>query len=913
MPSSVMIRDRQTGVVMSHFSFLRGYSYFVVSMFALCLAAGAQAQNKLANGSFDRDLSGWEILGEATWSSLDARGGNSGSAQISSQGEIGFGELSQTIPVQPGERLRISASVLAQGATAGVIVGFCATINCVIGDEEPLSIEGFNFQPGAGFQTESVTTTSPAGTTLAAVFLYPVIQDLSTIYSVNFDDVVIASDNSPNVVVTVAPEAVVQTTGGGGTTSYTLQNVGNAPTQITLSQEGTFFQQSPASFTLAPGQSQVVTVTGLPSSAGSRDGKAIPRGSGVAETLSLAVRVLTSDPPGGPVRAVPSSNRVDLSSTPGGTSAGSISFTNSGTGTIHGTLISDVDWIIPQSGEVTIPPGKTVNATFTIDSSRRPDDGSFGSATGTLSLVYLNGSSGAKSVGSQGGPGVTTTSVSVVHTATPATASTVVPALPAGEVALFMPGVSHVLGSVGTFLSDVTLTNVGGLGHSPGATFFFRPLGNGSATTSTTVPPLQPNTPLTFSDIAKAVFGNSTSTGTLQLRSGDIDSISASATVLNSSNPKGTYGTSIPVFRSDHSSGAGESIFLTGLLSDATNHTNLYLQETSGGSVDITTEFLSSNGATLSSRTDNLSSFSAIQLGRVAPPGALAARINVTSASTGRLVSYATPVDDASGDTWAVVDWRRQYAYAATVPVVIPVAGSLRGANSTYFRTDLSMSNPGTTAASGRLRYYSRTGEIIDRNVSLAAGESRILSDVLISLFNASGDAVGYLEFTPSSGSIIMTSRTYTTAANSAATFGAAVPTLPLRSSLRSGQIRKFGGIDDAALATIQAGRPATFRTNVGLVEVSGQPATVRVTLRFMPSPRSAAQALVSQTFNLSAHQFLQINGITRALLGSSRDTDYGDLRNMQLEVEVTGGTGQVVPYTSSVDNGTGDSILRVD
>ena len=69
----------------------------------------------------------------------------------------------------------------------------------------------------------------------------------------------------------------------------------------------------------------------------------------------------------------------------------------------------------------------------------------------------------------------------------------------------------------------------------------------------------------------------------------------------------------------------------------------------------------------------------------------------------------------------------------------------------------------------------------------------------------------------------------------------------------------------------------------------------------------------MSGTFELAAHQFLQINGITRALLGGNRDIDYGDLRNLQLDVEVIGGAGQVVPYTSSIDNGTGDSVLRVD
>ena len=882
---------------------------------AIC-SSSLLAQNRLVNGTFDRDLSGWEIVLSVSWSPLDARGGNSGSAGISTGGEFNFGYLIQFTPVQPGERLELRASVLAQGTASGnVLIGFCSTTGCVEGDfdEEPLSVNGMLFPPSGGWQTQSVSTVVPEGAKVAAVLLLPT-NFLMGNDRINFDDIFLGVDNTPRVIVTTSPEALVQTTAGGATTTYTLQNVGGGPAQITLGQDGTFFQQSPSSFTLAPGATQVVTVTALPSPPGAREGRAIPRVSGVPDTLSIPIRVLTTDPPVGSVNAAPVSNRVDVSSSPGNGAGGTASFTNSGTGTLRGVLVSDVDWIIPQSGEITIPPGQTITVTFTIDPSKRPDAGRLGSATGTIMLVFLSGSgSGAKPALPSAGPGTAASSVVVVHTVAPAAAAYAIPPLQPGEVALFMPGVSHVVGSVGTFLSDVTLTSLAGLGRTSNANLIFRALGNGSPASLSSIASILPNAPVTFADIAKGVFGNSASAGTLQLRSSDIGSITAAATVLNSSNPRGTYGTSIPVFRSDRSSGAGDTIYLTGLLSDATNHSNLYLQETNGGTAIAMSEFLSSSGATLSSRTDTLEAFSAVQLGRVAPAGAIAARITVVAGSTGRLVSYATPVDSASGDTWAVVDWRKQYAFSATVPAVIPVAGSLRGANNTYFRTDLAISNPGTSVATGRLRYYSRSGDRIDRNISLAGGESRIISDVLVSLFNVSGDAVGYLELTPSAGAVLMTSRTYTTVSGSAATFGASVPTVPIGSGLKAGQFRRFGGLEDASVTTIQAGRGATFRTNVGLVEISGQPATIRLTLRFAPSPRSAAQVVVSSTVTLAPHQFLQINGITRAILGANRDRDYGDLRNMQLDVDVVSGAGEVVPFTSSIDNGTGDSVLRVD
>ena len=212
------------------------------------------------------------------------------------------------------------------------------------------------------------------------------------------------------------------------------------------------------------------------------------------------------------------------------------------------------------------------------------------------------------------------------------------------------------------------------------------------------------------------------------------------------------------------------------------------------------------------------------------------------------------------------------------------------------------------------MRFISRTGTVIDRNINLAASQSMIINDVLVNLFNVAGDDAGYIIFTPSSGSFALTSRTYTTVSGQVATFGTGVPTLSLASGIRLGESRRFGGINDASLATIQARQPGTFRTNAGLVETAGQPVTVRATLRFTSGAQnSAAQGIASSTFELGPRQFLQINGISQAILGAGTRGTLGDLFNMQLDFEVIAGQGAVVAYTSTLDNGTGDSILRTD
>src|SRR4029077_6614135 len=132
-----------------------------------------------------------------------------------------------------------------------------------------------------------------------------------------------------------------------------------------LSQNVSFFTQSPTSFAVAPGASQVVTVTGVAEPAGPFQGVSTPSGNGVASGLQIPIRLLSAAPPSGTVTAQPAKNRVDVTS-----SSGTIDFTNNGDATLTGIVTSDVPWLIPQSGVVTIPPHSTVTISFTIDRSQ---------------------------------------------------------------------------------------------------------------------------------------------------------------------------------------------------------------------------------------------------------------------------------------------------------------------------------------------------------------------------------------------------------------------------------------------------------------------------------------------------------------------------------------------------------------
>ncbi len=152
------------------------------------------------------------------------------------------------------------------------------------------------------------------------------------------------------------------------------------------------------------------------------------------------------------------------------------------------------------------------------------------------------------------------------------------------------------------------------------------------------------------------------------------------------------------------------------------------------------------------------------------------------------------------------------------------------------------------------------------------------------------------------------------------ASFGTAVPTLSLSAALRSpqlisgtqfpGDIRRIGGIEDASPDTIAAQRGATFRSNFGLIETTGQPVTVKVTVYYTyTSSLTSTLTGASTTFDLAPRQFMLV-GLGSAIFGANR-ASAGDLHNITVEFEVTGGTGKVLPFISSVDNGSSDSTFR--
>jgi len=742
--------------------------------------------------------------------------------------------------------------------------------------------------------------------------------------SLRGNPIVINVQTAPaNIVMTSAPTAMVQAANSAGAaTSYTLTNLGGTASQITVTQSGgTFFTQSPTSFTLQSGASQIVQITALPVGLGEYNGTSMPAGSGILSTRGIPIRLFVGPRPEGSAVAKAAENRVDVSGGPGANPTGNVRFRNDGNATLTGIAQADVDWISPPSGPIVIPPGQTVQVPFSIIRSERADaNAPTGSATGRIALVYRKGTADpAKAiVPFQAGPASAATPVTVVDTVKPTTSASSIPPLAADEVAVFIPGVGHVQGSVGLFLSDVALYTLNGDTGLKNVDFYFTARGTAAASSAkTTIDQLLPNLPLSIADVVKNVFNNEAALGTLQLRSTDIDRLGISASVFVSSDPAGTFGTVIPAFRSDRAVTTTEKLFLTGLRQETgVSHTNLYLQETTGNPTTVDIDFLSAGGAIISQHSETLQGFQMtfVDSARV-PAGAVSALLGRATSSVGNFVAFATPVDDQSRDFWSVADWPKNLAYAPSEASLIPVAGSVRGANDSFFRTDVAILNNGTSSGSGVLKFYSRNGETFEQTITLGGLQTRIINDVTTTLFGAPDGSVGYLVFTPGSGSFTVTSRTYATVSGKSGTFGTGVPTVPANSGIRrDGNIQRMGGLEDAALSSITAATPGTFRTNLGLIETSGQTATVRATMRYSISRGTVtAKAIGTKEWVLQPRQFLLLQNIGSEILGPSRNTNFGDLHNVQVDFEVVDGDGSVVVFTSSTDNGTNDTLLRTE
>ena len=672
---------------------------------------------------------------------------------------------------------------------------------------------------------------------------------------------------------------------------FTVTNFGDLATGVTLERGGDFFTAEPMQFSLAGGASQIITLKSSPQPPGTYYGHVVVRGQGVPDETIAYVVLLSVKRPAGTVIAEPVSTTIELAGAPGSDSVGVAQFRNTGTAELTGIVVSDQPWVVPDPQPITIPAGGIGSVTFRVVRSKRPPNAD-GALTANLSLVYVDGGAASRVEILEDG-GVSVSKVTIIDTTKPPVTSGSIPAVSAGELPLFIPGVA----SFGSTRSDVSLVNAFSGSAIGDLKLYFSA---GSATSVASLQPLKTSESVNLVNVAGNIYGVSNTYGTLQIRSRDWSSIGADAKVTAVTSA-GTYSGSIPVFRGDRSVRANEQINLAGVVPGG----DLFLQETGGTNSVAAIQYLDASGNFLgTTRTENVNAYSLRELRASIPANAASAII--TNGGSGMLTAYARATDPITGDSWSIVDWARFYGYVGTDAVRVPFADgrggggggkkrsvrseSVFGSNATRSATDLAVFNPGGTEARATVQLIATDGSISERTITVAPRATIFMRDVAASASTTTAHVV----ITPVRGSLVTTARSH------AGTYGTAVPVLAATQGLRLGQSQVFSSLEDST----------TFRTGYGLVETTGAPVTVRARI-LIGETYSLVTATTSRTFSLGARQQVYLPELLRSFAGDQRDA-LGDLHDLTLEIEVTSGGGSVVPFLMVTDAGTGDTVMKV-
>jgi uncharacterized repeat protein (TIGR01451 family) len=244
--------------------------------------------------------------------------------------------------------------------------------------------------------------------------------------------------------------------------------------------------------------------------------------------------------------------------------------------------------------------------------------------------------------------------------------------------------------------------------------------------------------------------------------------------------------------------------------------------------------------------------------------------------------------------------------------LIIPSVGHLDGINSQW-RSDVRITNTAQQKINYLLRFTPAGGDpsaIKQTQISIAANDTMALDDIVKNWYGvgALGDAAnGVLEVRPLNTSgkgapnaedvnvslvTVASSRTFNQSAGG--TLGQYIPAIPFANF-----IGKFISGDARAgiLSMQQIAQSNAYRTNLGIVEAAGKPASVLVSVF-----DAAGKNLLDLPIDLKAGEQQQLN----SFLGAKGIT----LTDGRIEVKVTGGDGKVIAYASVVDNKTTDPLL---
>jgi hypothetical protein len=557
--------------------------------------------------------------------------------------------------------------------------------------------------------------------------------------------------------------------------------------------------------------------------------------------------------------------------------------------------------VTPSSG--TLP---TTGIELTV--TARPGGLPAGANTGAL-RVDLFDLAGAGSIVANAGTTLNIPiSVSLVTPVAPGTKT-----LPPAN-ALVIPVVTHVNAITGPFLSDVRLTNAGSsaVNYQITMTPTQTDATQSSKVTQVTVDGQQT---IALNDIVKNFFGygatpnpSDVGFGSLEIRPLNTSSLLTYASSRTyASTTTGTFGQYIAAmpftrFATQRLSGIpipgditpSKLLSLQHVAQSSRFRTNLGIVEGGGEPASGKIRVFNPLGTLLKEVPFNLLPGEHRQMNRFIQvdagiPSLEDGRIEIEVESlTGAVTAYASVLDNVTTDPLAVmpVDTTKISATRYVIPGIADIPAGQQN-----FHSDLRLYNGGSTDVPVNLTFYPGNGfagfgtPVTAEPRTVRAGEVLVLDNVLPTLFNKSGTGGSILVSTTANTSLVATGRTYTSVENNG-TYGQFIPGVTPDEGVGAGE---------RALQILQLEESDQFRSNVGLTELTGNGATVRLTLS-LPDSKVTASTEVT----LAPNEFRQLRPILG--LNPGRQT-----YNARLSIEVIGGTGRVTGYGSVIDNESKD------
>jgi hypothetical protein len=567
------------------------------------------------------------------------------------------------------------------------------------------------------------------------------------------------------------------------------------------------------------------------------------------------------------------------------------------------TATSDKPWITitPSSG---VLPVEGITLTVTADAAVLPP----GTNTGTIQVQYTL-AAGAKPNPKED---------ALTSIALPISVSLITPVFPTGKAtpppdSLIFPVVGHAQGfNNSLFESDIRVTNL--TAQTKKYELHFTPSGtNGTITGSSSTVEIGSGSTLALDDIVATLFGIGTTsgaTGMLEVRpletatsaSGSLFSTvteglvkqldtAASSRTYNFT-PNGTFGQYIPATRFSDFVGlvpgaAAQILSMQQVAQSAAFRANFGFAEGSGEPANLMVRVYDVLGGLLATIPVNLQAGEHIQLnGMLANNGINDledGRVEVeVVGGNGKVTAYVSEVDNITNDPLLVSPVVKG---AITSNRYVVPGTAFANTGFAFWVTDMRVFNAGAASTPATLTFYPMVNPAgaVSREIDIAAGEIKVLNNVIGDLFGQPNGAAGMVTITtPGDTQLTATARTYNMAA--AGTYGQYIPGVTPAESV---------GAADRPLQLLQLESSSRFRTNIGLAETTGQPAMVEVSVTV---PDIKFTPLI--TIPMAGNEFRQF---------SLDDFGLGAVYNARVQIRVIEGNGRVTAYGSAIDRITQD------